>query len=206
MLINYLVACGVDYLRSLYGIAARPYATYRRITDHGRYGELIYLGLMLVLYFSLVSVVKTAAFRPFLLTKQFILLIGGAGLLYVSAVGAIWMSGKFFGAEGSWKGLMLAWAYTLVPTWIWFFITSLLYVILPPPRTTSGWGMAFSIVYLVFSVSLFFWKIILGYLTLRFSLRLDLVRITGAGLLAVIPVGLVGWWLIRAGIFRVPFI
>jgi hypothetical protein len=67
-------------------------------------------------------------------------------------------------------------------------------------------GMLFSIVYLVISATLFWWKLMLAYLTLRFGLKLTLPRIAGviAGSLPV--VGLWSYAAFSWGIFKVPFL
>ncbi len=206
MSIDELLLSGISFGRTLVGIATRPYETYRRIVDRGKPGELLYIALLLSVYFALVAGVRTAAFRPFLLTKQFIVLGSAALATYILVVSLLWSVGNWVGGRGSLVGLMLAWAYTLVPTICWFFATSILYVFFPPPRTASIQGMAFSILYLVFTVTLFFWKGMLGYLTLRFGLRLDLGKILLVTAVCVPIVTLYSVWMYRMGIFRVPFV
>ena len=149
---------------------------------------------------------RTAAFRPFLLTKQFILLAGGATAGFALSVLVFWTIGRLVGGRGSIAALALAWAYTLVPTTVWFLATSLLYVLLPPPRTTSVLGITFSIVFLIFSITLFWWKLTLAYLTLRFGLKLDLAKIlvVAAFSLPILAAYSVGMY--RMGIFKVPFL
>lgn len=85
-------------------------------------------------------------------------------------------------------------------------MTSFLYVLLPPPRTESVLGIGFSFLYLTMSAILFFWKIELYYLTLRFGLKLDLFRII-AVTSVILPI-LIGYSFImyRLGILRVPFL
>lgn len=194
------------FLRTVVGLAIRPYETVRSTVERANVGELFYIAATLAVYFSLASVVKVAAFRPFLLTRQFIVLAAASAATYLCAVGLFWIAGKLVGAQGRFRGFMLAWGYSLIPTVIWFLATSLLYVILPPPRTTSPQGVLFSILFLVFSIALFFWKVTIGYLALRFGLRLDLGKILiVAGLsLPVLVLWSVG--LYRLGIFRIPFI
>ncbi|MEK7119653.1 MAG: hypothetical protein AAB889_04005, partial [Patescibacteria group bacterium] len=138
--------------------------------------------------------------------RQFVVLAAGAGATYLGAVGMIWVIGKKLGGKGTLAGVMVGWGYTLVPTLVWFFATSLLYVVLPPPRTTSAAGIVFSIVYLIFSATLFWWKLILAYLTLRFGLRLDLQRIAIVALAAVPVVAVYSVGMYWLGIFRVPFL
>lgn len=206
MSIDVLLVSLVAFGRTLVGIVARPYETYRRLTNRGTLVELFWVGLLLALYFSLAAIVKTAAFRPFLLTKQFVLLFGGALVGYVLAVASIWASGRAVGGKGNLIRVALGWGYTLVPTVVWFLATSILYIVLPPPRTTSVQGIVFSILFLVFSTVLFGWKMILSYLTLRFGLRLDLGKIMLVVALVLPILAVYSVWMYRMGIFRVPFL
>ncbi len=201
-----LLDSGISFGRNVIGITTRPYEAYRRIIDHGSLWELVYIGLVLAAYFALASLVKTAAFRPFLLTRQFVLLYSAALLGFLVTVVALWIIGTIVGGVGKVSRLALGWAYTLIPTVTWFLATSLLYVVLPPPRTTSLLGVSFSIVFLLFSAMLFWWKLTLAYLTLRFGMRLDLGKIIVVAVLSLIVVGFYSRFMYTLGIFTVPFI
>lgn len=201
-----LIIDAVSFGRTVIGLIVRPYEAYRRIVKHGTPGELVYVALVVACYFALASVVKVAAFRPFLLTRQFLMLsMGAASGVVVSAI-SIWAAGRVLGARGSFRTIGIAWSYTLLPTVAWFLTTSVLYVLLPPPRTASMPGMVFSLLFLVFSVTLLWWKIMLSYLVLRFGLKLDFAKSIGVALLCA-PV-LAGWAVLmhRIGIFTVPFL
>lgn len=205
-MLGQLLVAGVSFGRNTIGLVVRPYETYRRIVDRGSLWELVYIAVLAILYFGLASMVKVAAFRPFLLTKQFVLLGAAAMTTYVFVVVAVWVVGQRIGGKGTFGGVVLGWAYTMLPTTLWFLATSILYVVLPPPRTTSIAGVTFSIVFLVFSATLFFWKLTLGYLTLRFGLKLDLARIL---LVVAVVSPVMGAWshgMYRLGIFKVPFL
>lgn len=205
MEMSFIVALSA-FFKNIVGLVTRPYETCRRIVDRGGYGELTFVGGLLAIYFAIASVVKVAAFRPFLLTRQFIVLSAAAGLTYLLAVALFWTAGKMVGAQGKLKGLVVLWGYSLVPTLAWFLATSLLYVLLPPPRTTSTAGVTFSILFLVFSLVLFFWKATIAYLALRFGLRLDLKRILVVLSITLPILGLYSYGMFRLGIFRIPFI
>ncbi len=201
-----LVISGIAFGRNLFGIVVKPYETYRRIVDRGHVSELFYIAVLLAIYFAIASVVKTAAFRPFLLTKQFLVLASAVAATYLFVVGALWVVGKYVGGKGSIGSMGLAWGYTLIPTLLWFLSTSLLYVLLPPPRTTSTPGITLSILFLIFSATLFFWKLMLAYLTLRFGLRMDLVKIVITAFVVGPLLGIYSIGMYRLGIFRVPFL
>jgi hypothetical protein len=201
-----LVKSGIMFGRNVWGIISRPYEAYRRIILHSSMGELIYVALALVLYFITASIVKTSLFRPFLMTRQFITLASATALTFLLVVSLFYVVGRWAGGKGEWRGLALGWGYSLIPTVTWFWMTSLLYVLLPPPRTESFQGVSFSIVYLLVSAVLLFWKIILSYLTLRFGLRLDLGKIVLVCGIVFPILGLYSFYMYRLGIFRVPFL
>lgn len=201
-----LIVALVDFGRNIIGLVTRPYETCRRIADRGNPLELTYVVFVLALYFILASLVKVASFRPFLLTRQFFVLAGAAGVTYCLVVAIFWGIGKLIGANGKLKGLAVLWGYSLIPTVIWFFVTSVLYVLLPPPRTTSIRGVIFSVLFLVFSITLFLWKTTIAYLSLRFGLRLGLGKILVV-LVGALPIlGLYSYGMYRVGIFKIPFL
>jgi len=196
----------ISFGRTAIGLVIRPYETYRRIVDRGRVGELYALAGLLVAYFVLASVVKVATFRSFLLTRQFVVLSLAALVGYGVSVGTLWLAGIVVKAKVRFATLAVAWGYTLLPTVAWFFATSLLYVILPPPRTTSIMGILFSALFLVFSVTLLWWKVMLSYLTIRFTLKLDLPRIAAVCAIVLPVVGVYSALMYSWGIFKVPFL
>ncbi len=206
MSIDAVLAGGVSFGRNLLGIIFRPYETYRRIVDRANPWELLYLGVLLAVYFATSSVVKTVSFRPFLLTKQLVVLALAVSMSFVFTVTVLYSIARAVGGKGRFRALAIAWAYTLIPTLVWFLTTSLLYVLLPPPRTARPLGIIYSLLYLVFSATLFFWKMTLGYLALRFSLRLDLVKILLVVAITLPLLALYSLMMYRWGIFKVPFL
>lgn len=205
-ILEVVVVNGIAFSRNFIGIITRPYETYRRIVADGSWGELIYLALPLFIYFAFVSLVKTAAFRPFLLTKQFVVLSAATIVTFIVVVVALWLAARLVGGRGHIRGVTLAWGYTLIPTLLWFWATSILYILVPPPRTSRPLGITFSLLYLVFSATLFWWKMILAYLTLRFGMRLDLVRILLVAVILLPFIGVYSWLMYQWGIFKVPFL
>jgi len=188
------------------GIITKPYEAYRRILNHGSLLELIPIAFILALYFSLVTLVKIAAFRPFILTQQFIVLALAVFLTYTLTVLLLWAVSLLVHGRGTLKQLAIGWGYTLIPTVSWFFITSVLYVLFPPPRTSRPLGILFSVFYLVFSCVLFFWKITLSYLTLRFGMKLDLFKIAIVTTIVAPVLIFYSIGMYRLGIFKVPFL
>ncbi len=205
-LLESFIVYGVRFGRRTVGLVMRPYETYRRIAEDGSPAELGFVAMLLVWYFVIASVVRVSAFRPFLLTKQFMALSLGAASGAMLAVLLIAGIGRLMRSSARTRVVAVAWGYTLIPTVLWFLSTSVLYVILPPPRTTSAAGILFSLLFLVFSATLLWWKITLAYLTLRFTLRFDLGK---SLILAAISFPFVTAWSVamyKLGIFKVPFI
>lgn len=205
-MIEQFVISSVTFGRMAAGIINRPYETYRHIVDRANLQELGIIGLITWIYFIVASLVKTSLFRPFLLTHQLVVLMTATILTYCVAVGLFWLTGMLLGAKGNLRGFAVGWGYTLLPTLGWFLMTSLLYVLIPPPRTTSIQGVIFSMVYLLFTIILLFWKVTLSYLALRFGLRLDLMKILLMSLIVLPILGLYSLGMYRLGIFRIPFI
>ncbi len=190
----------------MFGLVTKPYETYRKIINHGSCWELVPLAIFIGSYLGIASLVKIAAFRPYILTKQFVVLWLAVVMTYGLVVGLLWTFGKVVGGKGEIKSIALGWAYTLIPTTIWFLATSLLYILIPPPRTGRPLGILFSLLFLLFSSVLFFWKIILSYLTLRFSLKLDLFRIFITFFITIPIVVLYSFGMYRLGVFKIPFV
>jgi hypothetical protein len=205
-MVDSLVIGLYSFARSCIGIITRPYETYRQIIAKGTLFELLPMGALLSLYFATNALVKAPAFRPFVLTRHFIKTSVSVVITALFVSWLLWTIGKLFGGKGEYKRFFLGWSYTLIPTLTWFLFTSVLYVLIPPPRTTLPAGIALSVVFLTASAVLLFWKIILSYLSLRFGLKLDLLRIFGILLVSGPIIALYSVGMYRLGIFRVPFL
>lgn len=205
MLIIFLQS-GFAFFRHFLGIIFSPYQTYRDIEKRGRTLEMVYIGLLVGLYFSLSSVVKIASFHPLLLSSYAFVLFVSAFTGFGLIVLLLMVAGRLLGRQVNTGRISLLWAYTLIPTVVWFLFTSLLYVAIPPPRTTQITGVLLSIVYLVISAMIFWWKLTLSYLTLRFGLKIDFRKIFFVAL-ATLPVILLWTYAMYAfGVFKVPFL
>ncbi|MDZ7345131.1 MAG: hypothetical protein ONA90_11530, partial [candidate division KSB1 bacterium] len=187
-------------------IAYAPYPAYRTIVEKGKMGELLFIWTICGAYFALASLIKAESFRPFLMTKHVLVLLTGAFLGYALVVFLLWMFAICLKKRFLIKGLAIAWGYTLIPTVAWFFFTSFSYLLIPPPRTETALGILFSFFYLVVSSVLLFWKVELCYLTLRFGLRVDLIRSVGVFMVIIPFVIIYSLVMYRVGVFRVPFL
>lgn len=202
-----ILRASILFCRNTVGCINNPYVTYRKLADEKtEWGSTIYILLFSAGYFLFASLVRTGLRNPFLLTIQFNTLLLGGLLGFLFFVLSLFLLGRLVGSTGSLKSLCILWAYSLLPTLMWFFTTSFLYILLPPPRTVSFLGKLYSVLFFSFSLALFLWKVILYYLTLRFGLRIDLPRIMFVSVAVVLEV--VGFALImyRLAIFRIPFL
>ena len=185
----------IIFIRRSIGLIFTPYKTIRKISIEKGWHDIIWIGVLGVLYFLITNSVR------FWLTG----LLGAVGLFIGTVVFFSLLPGS-----GAWterlQRMYKTWSYSFIPTLIWFYSTLLFYFILPPPRTTSLFGMVFSVFYIAFSGSLLVWKLILVYLSIRFSLRIHLYRVIYY-MLIYLALSIPLWiYLYNCGISRIPFV
>lgn len=193
------------FFRNVWGIVQQPYSTYRKLTQESPV-QLFPVFLCIGGYFFFISPLRLHTLHPFLLTLNAGKLFSFASFSFCLICLVLYCLGKFFNREVSLKSIITCWGFSLIPTLLWFFVTSMFYVILPPPRTTAPLGTLFSLLFISFSLSLLLWKGMLYYLTLRFALKLDLSRIILVSLIFFPLLIAYSWFLYRFGVFKVPFI
>ncbi|PIP61244.1 hypothetical protein COW99_05675 [Candidatus Roizmanbacteria bacterium CG22_combo_CG10-13_8_21_14_all_38_20] len=193
------------FIQNSYGVFAKPYETYREIVKSAHPAQIFPLFVFIGLYFFFAGVVRHGL-HPYIVAKSGITISMVTLTTYALVVLSIYSVGRLLKGEGKLSGVAIAWGYSLWPTLIWFYMTSTLYFLIPPPRTPSLAGQLFSYAFVVASLILFLWKGILYYLTLRFALKLDLQRIIIASII-IFPAG-IGYALLmyKLNIFRIPFI
>lgn len=108
--------------------------------------------------------------------------------------------------EINFSSFLFTFSYSLLPTLIWFLSTSIIFILLPPPRTLSFLGKRFTILFVTYSLSLLIWKLILIYLAVRFSSRQNFFRIFYMIVLYLIWFIPYSVFLYQFKIFRIPFI
>src|SRR3989338_5197974 len=204
-----------------------PYKTMRRIAKETDFGQLVIIFCLAVAYFYYAQTVRQRAFHPLLASPSIAASLGMFGVTfilitkffyYVSQRMSI-MDGADEHAKGNktykanktnvsiqYKPFVFTFAYSLLPTFIWFYATSTLYYLLPPPRTTSFLGKGFSMVFIVFSVSLLLWRIVLLYLSIRFSTKASFYRIALSMALFTLWFLPYCYAMYKLEIFRIPFI
>ncbi|OGG14877.1 hypothetical protein A2773_01250 [Candidatus Gottesmanbacteria bacterium RIFCSPHIGHO2_01_FULL_39_10] len=187
-------------------VVNKPYIAFRKIAADSQYGQSVFILLFAVSYFAFATLIRIGLKNPYLLTLEFNRLIFFAGVGFLLSIALLYSVGRLFGGRGTLKSLYLTWSYTLIPTILWFFMTSLIFIFFPPPRSLSFPGKLLSIIFITLSILLLLWKIILYYLTLRFSHKLDLFRIIGVSIVLFPLFIIYGIIMYRIGIFRIPFI
>lgn len=193
--------------RNLLGSINAPYVTYRKLSgENVKLHQTFVIIFIVVMYFLFVSTLRMGVHNPFLLTVKFNSLLAASTAGFVGMIILFYFLGKLTGGSGTLRKIYILWSFSLMPTLVWFFTTSFLYIILPPPRTISLLGKLYSGVFIAFSLSVFLWKIVLYYLTLRFSLRLDLWKIAQVSAVVIPAVIIYSLIMYRLGIFRIPFL
>lgn len=152
MLSNLLASFVLIYRNSI-GLILRPYQTMRAIATTTDTVQIMII-LTLVGIYQLISATDTV--------------IWTAGLFF-STIVFIALSNAIRFHRSNFSRVAQLMVYTLIPTLVWFFVSAALNLVLPPPRTSSILGKGLSLLYIAFSISILFWKIILSFLAIRFA-------------------------------------
>jgi hypothetical protein len=186
-------------IRNFFFLIFFPYKGMRKISLEKDYWQIVFIFLLVFIYFKLAYFLRgnlyPATFTFLIFLVNFFLMIG-----------FFYFLGKVFNRKIKKRALFFTFSYSLLPTLIWFFTTLFFYFILPPPRTFSLAGKIFSIFFITFSLTVFFWKLILFYLAIRFSTGLSFFKIIYLIFLFFVwytPYSVLLYYL---KIFRVPFI
>lgn len=193
------------FFQNLWGTLNSPYETWKKLVKEKDLAQVILWGFLLWFYLSLAVVVKNGlSTGPLFLTFSLSRLFYASLLTFLVVSVVIFLIGRFFGGKGELKEVICSWVFSYFSTLSWFFLTTVFYVLLPPPRTHSFLGQIFTLFFLTFSFSLLFWKFILYYLTLRLALKMTLWQITRATMV-ILPI-LFLWFLLlnRLGVFKIP--
>ena len=202
-----LIKGTILFVQNAWGSIQHPYETYRKLSEGKNLVQAVPIFLLCLIYFGWTTLIHVGLRgHPLLISFNFFKITVAAVVTFGVVTLALVGVGRAFGGRGTVKSVVLPWTYALLPTLVWFFMTSLLWLLFPPPRTLEVSGKALSFTFLVFSWFLFFWKGVLYYLTLRFGMRLTFLRILGVSLI-IFPLGfLYSILMYRLGVFRVPFL
>ncbi|OGG26467.1 hypothetical protein A2960_06335 [Candidatus Gottesmanbacteria bacterium RIFCSPLOWO2_01_FULL_39_12b] len=205
-MINFL-RLSLLFARNVVNCVNSPYVTFRKLTEEKTgVKQTGFIFFFVVAYFIFVSWIRVPFRNPYLLTMQFNKLLLGWIVGFWGIIILLYFLGKLVSSRGTFRSVFILWTWSLLPTLTWFFLTSFLFIIFPPPRTLSIWGKIYSLVFISFSLSLLFWKLILYYLTLRFAFRIDLQKITIVTFVVIPYIVMYSVVMYSLGIFRIPFI
>jgi len=194
-----LLASLIIVLRRFFLLIITPYKTMRKISmDEDLFQVLIILSMVFI-YFLMAAYVKEPIVSGII---SFSIFLGNFSFTILF----FYLLNFIFLKDTRLRSILISFTYSLLPTLIWFTVNFLIYLILPPPRTISLLGQMFSLVFITFSLALFFWKLILVYLALRFSLRQNFYRVAYLTLLYLVYLLPFTFLMYQLNIFRVPFI
>jgi len=176
-----------------------PYKTIRIISNDVNYSQIYVIFVLIYLYFIFADFVKRFNYAPTLIYAVFLLnfLLSSVFFYFMNVVQI---------KRSDIRPFIMTFAYSLMPSLIWFTINTSLFLIFPPPRTSSILGTLFSIFFIIFSMGMLFWKIQLVYLSLRFATKASFLSIAYAVILYLCIFAPYSVLLYYAGIFRIPFI
>ena len=171
----------------------------RKIGLEKDYYQLLIISSLVFLYFKFVYFLRDNPYPATLIFLTFV-------FNFFLTVFFFYFLSKVFEKKLNWKSFVFTFSYSLFPTLIWFLSTSILYILLPPPRTFSLLGKGFSIFFISYSLSLLVWKLILVYLAVRFSSRQTFFRVFYMIILYLIWFIPYSIFLYQFKLFRIPFI
>lgn len=195
-----LITALILVIRNFVFLIIFPYKTMRRLSFQFDYYQTAIIFFGVFIYFKFAYFLKD---KPYPATLVFSIFV----INFFLTTGFFYLLSKIiFKKRLPFLNFVYTFSYTLFPTLIWFGLTSFLYIILPPPRTMSIFGQGFSVLFVSFSLTLLAWKLILVFLSLRFSLRLSFYQIIYSWLLFFTWFLPYVFLLYYFRIFRVPFI
>ncbi len=192
-----VISSTIMTVSSFFRLIYLPYKTMRTIRVRSAVINLLPIYILIIVYFLLTALVRGYRFAMIGLSAAVINYM--ASILFFSFLPSKDTFPQRFNAY------LRTWTYTLFPTLLWFYSNLMLYVVLPPPRTMSILGRSFSVIYLAYSVSLGVWKMMLIYLSVRFSSRTPVTRVMYYFLLYLVVFAPFWIFLYKLGISRIPF-
>ena len=176
----------------------------RKISSEKDYYQLFIIASLIFLYFKFIYFLRD---KPYPATLIFVFFIFN----FLISVTFFYLLSKFLSPSKNKKEIFFSshiftFTYSLFPTIIWFLSTSILFILLPPPRTFSLLGKSFSVFFTAYSLSLLAWKLILVYLAVRFSSKQNFFRIFYIIILYLLWFIPYSVFLYKFKFFRIPFI
>ncbi|PJA55472.1 hypothetical protein CO165_03385 [Candidatus Roizmanbacteria bacterium CG_4_9_14_3_um_filter_33_18] len=201
ILVNFLASFFVLLKRFILLIIS-PYKTMRKISYEKDYYQPIIIISLVFIYFKFIYYLRDKIYPATLIYFLFIINVL-LTVIFFYLLSKLFSNNK---KEITFSSFVFTFSYSLFPTIIWFLSTSILYIFLPPPRTFSILGKGFSIFFVAYSMSLLIWKLIIGYLAMRFSSKQNFFKIIYMIILYLIWFIPYSIFLYQFKLFRIPFI
>lgn len=194
--------------RNCWGTLAHPYLTFKRVSRNPQIAPSIVLLVIISLYFiiraPLVQGLSQGLFQWGLQSLIGILITITSYLLITTLI--YLLCRQFSGETIKYRSIFTTWIYSYLPTVIWFAATVFTFITIPPPRQNTLLGITFSVLYTIFSLSLLGWKLLLLWLVFRIPGNLTNKRTFLAMCILIPLLILYSYFLLRLGLWRIPFI
>ncbi|PIS15938.1 hypothetical protein COT62_01085 [Candidatus Roizmanbacteria bacterium CG09_land_8_20_14_0_10_41_9] len=195
-----------DFLVSLFLVIRRsiqlivsPYRTMRKISQETDFLQILIIFFFIFVYFLFVALIRNSPIHS-IVNMGIFLFQFGVTVLFFYGIGV--MASK----KGNFYSYLFTLSYTMLPTFVWFTVNTTLFLVFPPHGTLSFFGKGFNMLFLSFSLSIFFWKILLVYLAIRFSSGWSFFRILYVFLLYLIVLFFYWYLSLYFKLFLVPFL
>lgn len=193
-----IITAFILVIRNFVFLILSPYKTVRKISINDDYYQIGIIFFLVFIYFKFIYYLRS---DPHPATFVFIIFL----ITFLLTTGFFYLVSKN-SKQVNFRSFVFTFSYSLFPTLIWFISNSILYILIPPPRTLSFLGKSFSIFFVTYSISLLIWKLILFYLSLRFSTQANFYRIIYWMILFFVWFIPYSIFLYHFKIFRIPFI
>lgn len=195
-ILAHVLSSVIVFVRTLIGLIFVPYNTMRKASITTSFTNSIVIGVISCIYFYISKNTLTEAVVSTIV----------AIFLFISTITLFSLLPGEGTSRDRLKRYAATWSLSYLPTLFWFYAGLFLFIVVPPPRTQSLGGISLSIVFLAYSVSLLLWKLILVYLSIRFSSRVHLYRVVYY-IFLYLAVSIPLWILFYSlHIFRIPFV
>lgn len=189
-----------------FGLILYPYKSMRKITQERDYLQILLIFVLIYGYFIAANIIRKRTLHPFIISTSSLVSFLFFLLTFFITIAFFYSMSRLMKLSTNLQALIFSFAYSLFPSFIWFLTTSVLYYLLPPPRTFSFLGKSFSITFIIFSLTLLIWRIILLYLSLRFSLKANFYTILILIIFFIIWFLPYSFMMYQLKVFRIPFI
>lgn len=187
------------------GLITYPYKTIRSVLNLSCNNQIIILFLISYIYFILSSITRNnnKLYEVlFIANRSWIVFIFN----YCITIIFFYTISILLHSKTKLIYLIKSFALSMIPTLIWFYSTLFLYILYHPGIIGGNILYGLSVLYIIFSLVLLFWRFQLLYISVRLSTGLSFFKLIYAILLFIIwyiPYSILLYYL---GIFRVPFL